>query len=680
MKSFLMATIEARRFLNDLVTMDVDGIAIYNCTGLNFDSAYLSSVKCPQSLTPLTLSDPLNTYYFDETTKELQVRVTQASLDYNSILYIKHIINITDDLDFYYNQNPDDSNSRQVIYQSRIIGKPVFGQSQENNLNGQLSFTTSTLDLNNADRYFDQFFTSDDSFKGCNIIAWRCRESIDNKKIVYKGTVSKISIDDSIKFSFEDFLTRLDKVLYSMDSYSESVARGRGTVCEAQADLKLHRIYGRNSSFKYKFESVNDEINIRVLDSSKMPQAFCIDYTPALSKTVNRSWECGVVEDRQGMEEIYTVNNAFIVGTGSGTSTVAVDFVGGNLDEFSIGDTMQIAGAHYARVVKVTNNFVYLSPWDVIINSGDTVKINKVSALVLSKGGIDYYLHYKKDYNVFVGTDEVLKVILNNNFEDNYGLAEIDPVSDRITFKIRNVSDRDSYKHGNQIKKILLSEFDASELNLTSFDDANTNLELDLCFMVPLLDSEFPTKRDIIERLLISAFGYIYLDEDFKIAYANFMAIGSATDISDVEIKKGSISHSIDYNDIYNAINFVNSQFSDNYTLESNFARFIHDTTKVREYDNLCDIVSINKPIDHFKAVAKILTQKRINTSLVLLDKLGTIGERKSIGASKKLGNLDSIILSLDESNQESMAGLTQLDNAKSLIFLTSNGVFLGDV
>jgi hypothetical protein len=114
--------------------------------------------------------------------------------------------------------------------------------------------------------------------------------------------------------------------------------------------------------------------------------------------------------------------------------------------------------------------------------------------------------------------------------------------------------------------------------------------------------------------------------------------------------------------------------------LESNFARFIHDTTKVREYDNLCDIVSINKPIDHNKAVAKILTQKRINTSLVLLDKLGTIGERKSISASKKLGNLDSIILSLDESNQESMAGLTQLDNAKSLIFLTSNGVFLGDV
>jgi hypothetical protein len=683
MKRFILITIEGRKYINQDLTLLSTGVYEFNCTGINFSKLYVDGAFGAIKTTPIVLGDSLYTNYYDDLNKKLQIRLNASDLTNKKNFILTHVICVTNSTDLYWNIDPDSPNTRQVIYESRLNQTPVFGQSQENNLNGLLSFSGSTIELDNKDQFFNNFFSDNDSFKSCDLIAWRCEETPATRRIVYKGTISKVDVDDVIKFSSEDFLNRLDNVLYSRTGYVNSLASSRPNVPEQQKQIKISKTYGRNSSFGYKYESITSEVNVKVLDWQKMPESYCASYEPALSTSVNRVWETGILEDMvTPMEDTYTISDAFVVGTGGGAFALVIELAGGLYDDFSVGDTIEIQSGNYAKVVDVYNNQIQVTPYTVPASAGNTIKVNRVSALVLRANGQEIYLHYKKDYTV--GTPSAgnpIPITLNNNFEANYSLPNpIDPNSDQMYYKLRNKSGRASYSHGAQIKKILLTEFSASEINSTSFDDADTALNLDLCFMVPLLSDDFPNKRDLIQQLVTSSFGYLYLDDQLKISYGNFKLPSAVDGVSDVEIKKGSISHSVDYNDVYQSVSFTSTEFDEVLTMESDQATYLHKTNKQKDYPHLCDVVSIVKPIAHFKSITQILTMKRLLSQITVLEYSVRIGDERLITSSKKLGNSDCVVLSLDESDKENALRLTQLENAKGNIKLILNGNSQGNI
>lgn len=684
MKRFFLITIEGRKYVNNKLTLLSTGVYELDCAEFEFYRLYVDGVFGAIKTTPIVIGDSLYTNYYDSLNNKLQIRLNASDLTNKKNFIVHHLIHITNSIDIYWNLETDSPNTRKVIYQSRLNQAPTFGQSQENNLNGVLSFSASTITLDNHDQFFNKFFTDDDSFKGGEIKAWRCEDTPANKRLVYKGTISRIECDDEISFTSEDFLNRLDKVIYSRGTYTNSIASGRNQDTPNQQKLiKICKVFGRSSSFGYKYETATSEINIKSLDPAKMPEAYCVDYDSTLSTSVNRTWETGLIEDRDGLEESYLVDNAFIAGTGAGAYALVIQLQNqADHNQFSVGDTFEVGSGKYGRVTDVYANGIYVTPYTLSVSNGEAMKVNKVSALVLVTAGQTIYLHYKKDYTIVTPSGDLpIAVILNNNFEANYSLTDpLDPASDQIYFKLRNKANRASYSHGAQIKKLLLTEFDSSEINSTSFDDADVALDLDLCYMMPLLDDDFPNKRDLLEKLLISSFGYLYLDDQLKISYGNFKKPVPTQAITDVEIKKDSISHSIDYEDVHQSVHFTSTEFTDSITLESDQASFLHKTNKQKDYEHLCDIVSIVKPIAHFKNITKILTMKKTISQLSALEYPLRIGDERNINSSKKLGNTECVILSLEENDKESSLRTAQLEEAKGNIKYILNGISQGNV
>ena len=63
-----------------------------------------------------------------------------------------------------------------------------------------------------------------------------------------------------------------------------------------------------------------------------------------------------------------------------------------------------------------------------------------------------------------------------------------------------------------------------------------------------------------------------------------------------------------------------------------------------------------------------------------LLEKDLRIGDEKNVASSKKLGNSECVVLSLDESDKETVARLTQIEDPKGNIKLITNGVSQGNI
>lgn len=686
MKNFFIVTIEARKYITDSLTLLSTGVYEFDCTGINFYKLYVDGVFGSVKTTPIVLGDALYTNYYNDLTNKLQVRLNASDISDKKNFIINHIIAVTSSLDTYWNIDPDSPSTRQVIFESRIIRTPQFSQSQENILNGFLTLSATTLELDNKDQFFNNFFSPDDSFNEAEVKAWKCTDTLSNRKLVYKGTVSKIDIEDTVKFYTQDFLKRLDKIFYSRSTYERSVAyQVNPFVPENQRDFKIYKVCGRSSSFKYKYVPVTDEGSVKVLDPETMPRAYCTSNDFPVSVTLNRSWgTCCFLNYYLPFEETFTISAVTTFVLGSGASITRVNFSGGGYDSFSIGDTIKIGASKYARVIDVNSTEIYISPYNVGAVVGEVVRLSKLSALILQKDGVDHYLLYGRDYTVTTPSskneESVVYIILADDFEANFSIPPLDPVNDTIRFKARANYDHEDFPHGKQILKVLRSEFSDSEINLTSFDDADAELDLKLNYMVPFLDQDFPTKREILEKLLASSFGYIYLDDDLKIAYGVFKKPFPTIEIGDTEIKKMSIAHSVDYDDIYQSILFSHVEFLDVFNIESDQTTYLHKTNKQRDYSHLCDIVSIVKPIDHFKNIAKALSMKRLITQVGLLEVDLRIGDERNIASSKKLGNSECVVLSLDESNKELSARLTQIEEPKGNMKLITNGVSQGNI
>jgi hypothetical protein len=71
---------------------------------------------------------------------------------------------------------------------------------------------------------------------------------------------------------------------------------------------------------------------------------------------------------------------------------------------------------------------------------------------------------------------------------------------------------------------------------------------------------------------------------------------------------------------------------------------------------------------------------KRLLSQITVLEYSVRIGDERLITSSKKLGNSDCVVLSLDESDKENALRLTQLENAKGNIKLILNGNSQGNI
>ena len=676
-----MATIQAKRWVTTSLTLLAAGIYTVDLTGINFSDLEVDGVPGSVKTTDLVGGDDLYKYYLDLANNQLQIRLDASDIVDLKNFVIFYVLAFTNDHDLYWNIDPDSPNTRKILFESRMQGRPNFAQSQENNLVGILSMSITSFQLDNTDQQLNQYFTSRNSLRESKLKVWKCNELPSSREPIYIGYVAQISISETVIVTVNDFLKVLDKPMYSFDNYFDSLSGSLAGVSLGKVETPICRLYGRNTSFKLLYKPVLGAY--QQANCETMPEAICTTYNPALATNVNRVWATGIIEDMSGYLDTYTIDSSTLVAI-NGNDYYQIGVTSGQ-DDFTTGDTFILTHAavdYYCIAVFVEAGAFYTPHLFPVPIVGDTIKMHKVSCMAMKVEGVNTTLYYGRDYTVNADVaGSPISITLVNGCETAIGkISPIDPASETLHYKLRNNSGLAAYSHGAQIKKLLLESFTAGELDTDSFDDADTAKSLDLNFQVPFVGEAFITKKELLQKLLASSFGYLYVTSSFKIAYGNYSlpAAESFDDITDIEAEEQSISHDIDYLDVYYKVRFSNQQFEDYWEVTDSEAQYLHGASSVYEFIHVCDVSSAVKPIAHFVEVANFFSTPKIISSFTAMEFDVRIGQRKTLNSQKALGDARGTIVSTSEGDIRNAASMAIVEESEGVKYYSdSSGILI---
>ncbi len=680
MNSFFLVTIEGRIWITNDLVLHSTGVYKYDITNLNFTNIFINGVAGSASGSIPTGSDTPYTYHWDEAGNLLYVRLDASDITDKVNFVITHLITLTNNKDLYFRIDPTNVNSRTVLYQGRLKGAPVFSQDQENNLVGILSTSLSSISLINDDQFFNMFGTYKNSFKNSTVRVFKCDDGLESANPYYVGYISRFSPGQSASFYVNDMLKRLENILYSKTNYENSITKSLTGDQYEQKESPIYKLVGRNSPFKLKSIFSIFSFPEQALIPESMPEAVCVDYNPTLAVNVNRTWSTGIVANASGSEESYEILTL-------DTSTYAPNFVvtlDADYKNFTSQDTFFVTAKGSSKVKAFVPGGLIIeqiiSAPDLAV--GDVMRLHKISALVLVAQGEEYLLYYGIHYTVSTITaGEPIEVVLIDDLEAALGLADpIDPARDNIYFKMRNVAGLSSYGHGTQIKNLLLTEFSSSDLDLDSFSDADTDLELNINYMIPAVGDGFPSKRDVLQRMLTTSMGYLYMNELFQIAYGNYTSSEDSDEtetITDLEIEKGSIKHEIDFEDVYESLTIQNTDFGFSVKIRDEMSTYLHHGNKTKEINTYAEVVTPDVAdlfTGHFKRITGFFTCPKIKSSISVLNLRSKIGEKKKIESLKSLSYPNATVVTTEDGNLSQEISLISLSDSPGKMYASANG------
>jgi len=353
-KIFYLATIKGRRLVSHLVESVSSNIyKVPYDSSINVYGFTIDGVECTQIDVIPVSGDPDFTCWFDTENEEIYFRINPSYITDGAALILEYVIGVTNDKDMYFNMIPSDSSSMIILFSSRMQRKPKFSQSQENNLVGILSISISSISLANVDQYFNQFINQYDSFKDSEVKIWECDVYPTDNRPFYTGFVSRLSVSDFANFTVNDIFRRMENILYSVgDSYEESIVKSNAGNQPTLSERPIYRLCGRNSAFKTEVVNYSGGVvQDRVLIPDSTPQATCIDYVPALSTSVNRTWLAGIIDDVVAPSDTFNIISVTV-----DSSTLPIRHIieiDGDSNNFTYGDTFITntagIGAHVGR-------------------------------------------------------------------------------------------------------------------------------------------------------------------------------------------------------------------------------------------------------------------------------------------------------------------------------------------
>lgn len=625
-KIYLLRMNPARDITDDLV---LDAGSIYECTiNLKVNKVTLNGVE-------LTKVDNLTAdkqYTFNESTGELRVYTLSApGDDFTFIAY--HYLFFTDDQFRYVPQTPTDSATVTREWEPRLFGGIDFSQSVENIIQGTLSIAYSAIKLKNNDAYFQNFLGFNESFYNKKIELWLCLDTVDNIKKVYEGVVTEVLIDsETASFKVEDILSRLQQPASfgtptNYQYYNDDASIGI-TVSPNKAGTVVPFIIGRFSKYALINAAIATRPNARKLDPESLLEAICITYSATISGTTNRAW--GLCLSYDSVPLVFptlssmTVDNSDANCTKIHTITPAINF-----DYIFVGDQMAFVNggsSKYLDIIEVdyVNSFIYVekdagltSAWQC---SADTV----TTSVFLQRAGVNTRLRQGRDYGIFnamvdsVGGGDfktMVYLFFNNNFETALGIPDLDPINDRIVFRIRF----NNWGHGEILKRALNSA--GIVTNDASFAQADIDLPVNCNFSVPYIDeSDIRPYYGYIEDILKSTLGFLRMNSSFEVEYNLFAAPTAPAEITDSNIVRDSLNLEIKYKDITNEIIAYNAHLdaedivskdptnTPSKTLKNNRSLYLHDCNNTDRFRHVVDNI-----VPTLQKILAIRSERRVN-------------------------------------------------------------------
>lgn len=610
-------------------SLDLISANLYKCTlKLKVNKVQLNGIDLAKVSNPTADKQ----YSFNEETGELKIFSVNAPSD--SFVFIAyHYLFFTNDKFRYTYETPTDSTKVTREWQPRILGEVGFSQTVENIIQGTLSIASSSLKFKNNDSYFQNFLGTNDSFYNKKIELWIALDEVRNVKKVFEGVVTQIALDhDSVDLQVEDLLSKLQQpATFNTPSeyqyYNDNASIGF-TIPPNKKGTVIPFLIGKFS--KYALINANNagRPNARKLDIDSLLEATCISYNATISGTNNRIW--GLCLSYDSIPLIFptlrtmTVDNSNAnytkISNISGTSDFGFIFVG---DQITF---IKGASFKYLDIIEVdyVNEYVYLEKDAGLDNTWfySTQYFN--ASLFIQQGTTSTRLKQDRDFTIYnasvegigtAGSKCFIYVLLGNNIETTLGISNIDPVNDRIYFRIR----LSNWGHGEILKRALNSAGIAT--NDASFAQADIDLPVHCNFTVPYVDeTDIRPYFGYIEDILKSTLGYLRINSNFEVEYKLFSPPTSPAKITDSNIEKGSLSVEVKYKDIateiiaYNAhldaedIISRNPLVTPSKTLKNNRSVFLNDVVNVDRFRHVVDNI-----VPTLQKILAIRSKRRVN-------------------------------------------------------------------
>lgn len=666
-KNYLVRMNPARDVTDSLTP---SGSNKWSCTiDLAVNMVTLNGVKMASSI----IVNSAGKYNYNSITKLLTIYSGEVPGE-NCVVIVYHYLFFTNDFFRYISQDPISISFSQLReWQPRLIGNPSFSQTVENIIQGNLSISSSTIQLKNHDNFLKDYLGMNDSFYNKPIEVWLMLDGASNIKKIFEGVMTEISTDsDSATFQVKDILSKLQQpAVFGTPSeyqyYKDSAVSGF-TVTPNKSGGAIPLILGKFTNYSLLNAALSALPLARKLDPESLLEAQCTLYSSTLSGTTNRAWgmclSLNPIVTAGG-----TVKSIFIDNSNAQYTKLTFSFPGSVFDDLFIGDQVRLTNMvtySYLEILYVdyVGKILYLeknaTPTSAWFYEGYASNVS----VYLQKNGVNYRLKLEKDFNIGntaiddtngTGVKSFVYLVLFNNLETTLGISPIDPTNDRILFRCRF----ENVGHGETIKRALDSA--GIKTNGASFAQADLDLPVNCNFSIPYFDeTETRPYYGYIEDILKSTLGYLRLNSSFEVEYKLFRAPVTTEEITDVHIEKNSLGVEVKYKDLVSEIIAYNSHFNaedisskdptntPSKTLKNNRSKFLHDFNNTERFRHVLDNI-----VPTLQNILAIRSERRVNyvmrTHNRNIDSM--LGDEFIISSDKALASPanTAVIVSIDE-------------------------------
>lgn len=579
--------------------------------------------------------------------------------------------------DDYWAYNPY---KRNTLYENRLINNPSFTISQEDLIDRVFSIPNTSIQLDNTDNFIATHLVDRSSFHKNEVSIWRCLDSIDNIQFAYSGYCTDVQVGRVVTFSFDSAFTVLNDTYYP---HSDNLVNRFNTTAYPNLNLEYDGV--PVTKMFCPVSKTHVVINKCPITSPLVLQPFHsiaeghrlinISYAPDVAG-YNLDWvACFASDTSSELSENITVVSSYD-GTGVESPFRYAVITVADKNRYRPGDQLYYTNGSgewplgFVRCIdtnSVSQTITLGIPLSApvlgqVISTVTSIRRVAIPQITVKDGENYYNLRYIADYSFTTNVNSHYQITFSSSIPSGDIKADSE-----IFYRCYN---HDDLNHGTVLSQII-----EEGTNLFTDDSSITTANATSVianFSVPFFGSnEFPKVRDIVERLLISTFGYLTIDSHNLIHYKLIQSLSPTLTVTDNEIIKGSIKQEIKYSDICNDITLTNNhgEYIVSFAAQSSMSGSLKDTRKFKVTTNPGDYylykqknakeieIAVVNPANSQSIIANVITKRR-NTiefktkGINFLSRLGddiTIESQYLIGSSTNIYKIMSITQAADE-------------------------------
>lgn len=575
-------------------------------------------------------------------------------------------------------------------YDNRITNSPIFSESTENILDGLLSLSASQIELNNADKFFSDYVTDDDSYYNKPVDIWFAIDSTENIRYAFSGFCSSLKFNGT-----RAYIGLIDK-LFGLEQpagaayYNENFITGYKALTGITAVIDpnkfgnpIRKHYGTHSGYQKisgGWAKSTDQVASKTVDIESLYEATCGDFDDTASGTVNRTWFGGY-----GSSAFASSSTVDYVEVTEGVTTIQTGLTFYDSDDaymIEVGDALEldVGGTKYYCIVEdlfdrsmIFCTIARTAAGAALSGSGSCSVASRAIPCVMIENMEDTATN--KTYNVCLqayqytcadSTNLYSRIILNNNFETaigGYTMNYVNPSNNRVMYRTHTssrVNGKLDSENAIMIIKGLIEGYNTQiTADTTSFNTIADELPYRASFSIPFKDEDdFNPFSKYIQELLQSTCTMLYVTDDLNLGIKRIQTPVASNTVFEHNVVE-ACSTQLDYRDIITKIISYNPYFPDrlgttglsNVTLSDYRAEYLHGTQKTIRFRHLLENISQILPdIFKFRRNRKLINEFSVDSSFNT-SKLGDDVYLDGIDGTAKSGTVK--IISIDKSNKQ---------------------------